>query len=292
MNYQQIRAFHLVAQEGSVGRAAEALAVSQPTVSQHLKGLEERHGVRLFDRVGRGLVLTEAGRELFHVTERLMNVAGEVEDLLQRPTRAGGGRLRIIADAPALAVEVLARLLLTKPDLAVSIRKASVDGVVAAVTEMRADVGIAVEPPVGAGLLVQPYRREHLCACLPVGHPLTAKAAVPITALSELTLIQREPGSRTRALVERVMAREGVVARRVIEVEGAEIVREAVAQGLGVSFFAGSDCPPDTRIAYRPVQVVQGRIGFVETTIIRPDRRRVPEIAAFLATAREMRDVA
>lgn len=54
MNYLQIRAFHLVALEGSVRRAAEVMGVSQPTVTQHLKGLEERHGVRLFDKRGRG----------------------------------------------------------------------------------------------------------------------------------------------------------------------------------------------------------------------------------------------
>ncbi|MGR3562409.1 MAG: LysR family transcriptional regulator [Heliomarina sp.] len=289
MNYQQIRAFSLVAQEGSVRRASEVLGVSQPTVSQHLKALEQRHGLRLLEKRGRGLVLTDAGRELYSVTKTLMFAAKEVEEFLQRRPSAGNGRLRIVSDSPALAVHIVSLMLEETPDLQISIRKDSVAGVVEAVQDMRADVGIAVDPMIGTALHVQPVKREELWVALPSEDSLSKQNRFPIEMVAQRFLVMREKSSRTRALIERALSLENIQPRRVIEIEGAEVVREAVAKGLGIAFCAGSECPPDHRIAYRRITMRHGKIGFVENVIIRQDRRRVPEIAQFLGAAEKVR---
>lgn len=288
MNFQQIRAFHMVAKEGSVRRAAEIMGLSQPTVSQHIKGLEDRYRQRLFEKRGRGLALTDSGTQLFGVTARLMEQAEEVENLLSRRAGSADGRLRVASDSPAIAVRIVQRMLAANPDIDVSIRKASVADIVAAVIDLRADVGIAVEPMIGHELQVTPLRRERLFACLPAGSPLAA-SPFPFERVAGQPLILREKLSRTRALVERALAAEGVAPGRVIEVEGAEVVREAVALSLGISFFAESECPPDLRLTYAPVIARQAKIGFVENVLYRRDRRRVPEVAAFLQSAQEER---
>lgn len=285
MNYAQIRAFHLVAQEGSVRRAADVLNVSQPTVSQHLKALEERYGVQLFLKRGRGIALSEAGGELFTVTKRLMESVSEVNDLLRRRPHSASGKLRIVSDAPALAVRIASHLLSSHPDIGLSIRKDSVAGIVNALTEVRADVGIAAEPPIGSSLLIQPYKYEELCVCLRADHELATSGIFDLGQIAGRTLILREQGSRTRALLERAMAAQDVLPGRTIEVEGAEVVREAVASGLGLSFFAESECPPDSRLIYLRTTARQGSVGFIENVIVRRDRRHIPEIAAFLAGA-------
>ncbi|OSP54231.1 LysR family transcriptional regulator [Pseudoruegeria sp. SK021] len=289
MNYAQIRAFTVVGQEGSVSRAADLLGVSQPTVSQHIKALEQRHGTRLVEKSGRGLVLTEAGTELLHVTKKLMAVADEVDTVLKKRPRVGDGRLRIVSDSPLLAVQIVSEMLTSHPDLDVTIRKDSVAGVVPALLDMRADVGIAVDPLIGSALTVQPIQREELHAALPARSPLAKRPVFAMDAAEGQTLIMREKGSRTRALIERALSLGNVTPARIIEVEGAEVVREAVAANMGVSFFACSECPPDPRIVYRDVSFGHGRVGFVENVIFRQDRRHVPEIAAFIAISQAMR---
>lgn len=286
MNYHQIRAFTLVAQEGSVRRASEILRVSQPTVSQHLKALEQQYGLRLLEKRGRGLVLTEAGKDLFSVTKKLMLAADHVEEMLLRPPKTRAGRLKIVSDSPTLAVQIVSALEKTNPELEISIRKDSVLGVIEALKDMRADVGIAVEPMIGSELLVQPIKREELFAALPLHSSLAGMSEFAIQQAGGQSLIMREKTSRTRALVERALSMENVSPGRIIEVEGPEVVREAVAAGLGLAFFAESECPPDHRIVYRRVVVKNGRIGFVENVIIRQDRKREPEIAQFLDAAR------
>lgn len=285
MNFQQIRAFHLVALEQSVRRAAEVMGLSQPTVSQHLKTLEERHGVRLFEKQGRGLVLTQTGAELFNVTKRLIEQAGEVEDLLSGRRHMTAGRLRIISDSPPIAVRIVARLLAEHPQMEVSIRKDSVSGIVESLADMRADVGIAVDPLIGSTLRIVPLWQEHLRACIPVDSPLAAQTTFDLNEVTGQTLIQREKGSRTRELVERALAASGLAAKRIINVEGAEIVREAVALSLGISFFAQSECPPDARLRYLPLIAPKARTYFVENLLVRRDRRHQPEIRAFLHAA-------
>lgn len=288
MNYQQIRAFHMVAKEGSVRRAAEIMGLSQPTLSQHLKGLEDRHGLRLFEKRGRGLALTETGAQLLSVTSRLMEQAEQVEDLLNQRAGSADGRLRVVSDSPAIAVRIVRRLLEVHPDIDVSIRKDSVDGIVAALTDLTADVGIAVEPMIGTTLQISPLRRERLFVCLPQGSPL-ATSPFPLELVAGQALILREKTSRTRALVERALATEGIVPGRGIEVEGAEVVREAVALSLGLAFFSESECPPDPRLVYAPVAARRAKTMFVENILLRRDRRRVPAISAFLQAAQDER---
>ncbi|MBL3571153.1 hypothetical protein BV509_20095 [Rhodovulum sulfidophilum] len=285
MNYPQIRAFHLVAKEGSVRRAAELLGVSQPTISQHLKGLETRHGVRLFEKRGRGLVPTEAGERLFSVTLRLTELVNEIDDLLEQRPRAATGRLRIHADSPGIAVRLVSRLRASHPRIEVTIQRRSTEAIAAALLEMRADVGIAVEPMVDPALLILPYRYEELRVCLPATSPLAQRRDFALDAISGQTLIQRESGSRTRALVERTIAIAGKTPASVLEIEGSDVVREAVACGLGMTFFAESDCLPDPRVVYLRLAPPQRQIGFSEHIMLRRDRRRVVEIAAFLSAA-------
>lgn len=288
MNFQQIRAFHLVAKEGSVSRAAEILGLSQPTLSQHIKGLEDRYGLRLFEKRGRGLALTETGAHLFSVTTKLMERAEEVEDLLSRRTGSASGRLRVASDSPAIAVRIVRRMLLSHPDIEVTIRKNSVAGIAEALLELRADVGIAVDPLIGNALHISPLRRERLCACLPRHSPLAGES-FPIGRVAGQVLILREKASRTRALIERALAAEGVAPARIMEVEGADVVREAVALSLGLSFIAESECPPDPRLSYAPVVAPRATTAFIENLLVRRDRRRVPAIAAFLQAAHEER---
>lgn len=286
MNYLQIRAFHLIALEGSVGRAAEVMGVSQPTVSQHLKGLEQRHGVKLFEKRGRGLTLTEVGKQLFNVTGPLIEQAGVIEDLLNRRHQSATGRLRIISDSPPLAVRIVRRLMASHPDISVTIRKASVDAAVEALMDLRADIAIAVDPLIGTSLQITPLWTERLYVCLPADCVLAREASFPLSAMTGQTLIQREKGSRTRALIERALLADSITPAGIIEIEGAEVVREAVAMSLGVSFFARSECPPDPRLCYLPLVPGKGRTTFVENVMVRRDRRNEPAIRSFILAAR------
>lgn len=288
MNYPQIRAFHAVVREGGVSRAAAALGVSQPTISQHIRQLEDRSGIRLFEKRGRTLRLTEAGRDLALMTERLMREVDAVEAALSRRGRLQGGRLALVTDNAAIAVELLDRFRRLHPSVEASIRMGSQDQVLAAVDGGLAEAGVVVEPPAGDAHLIMPLRSEPLWATVPRDHPAAARGFSLRDLVSE-TLILREPGSRTRALTERALAAHGVAPLATLEIGGREAIREAIARGMGVSLFAQSECPPDARLAHRPLIGTRTPIAFDEHLIIRRNRRRQPAIEALLQIAARYR---
>ena len=110
INHAHLRAFHAVAAEGGFSRAAVARHVSQPTLSGQVRALEERYGVKLFDRRGRGVELTDLGRALFEVTRRLFAQEAEAEQMLAAARGLTSGELRVGADAPYNVIPMLAAL--------------------------------------------------------------------------------------------------------------------------------------------------------------------------------------
>ena len=97
MTLDQLRIFIAVAGEGHVTRAARALNLTQSAVSAVVSALETRHGVKLFDRVGRGIVLTEAGRAFIPAAQAVLNATGAAQSVLDDLAQETRGRLRIHA---------------------------------------------------------------------------------------------------------------------------------------------------------------------------------------------------
>ena len=97
MNLLHLRAFHAVATHGSFTRAAAALNVTQPTVSDQIKALESRYQVKLFERHSRRVEITELGQALFAITQRQFKLEADAEQLLATARGLAHGRLRVAA---------------------------------------------------------------------------------------------------------------------------------------------------------------------------------------------------
>src|ERR1700759_4950409 len=103
VNHQHLRAFHAVATDGSVSRAARRLNVAQPTLSQQLKALEERHQMPLFEGRKPPLRLTAAGRQLFTLTQKLFATSDDIDDLLGDGNDPTLSAVRLGSDCPIYA---------------------------------------------------------------------------------------------------------------------------------------------------------------------------------------------
>src|SRR5829696_8918076 len=110
VNYNHLHYFWMVARHGGVVRASEELMVSQPTVSNQLKELQRAMGHRLFDRVGRGLRLTEAGRVAFNYANEIFSLGQEMLNALEH--REAGPSLQLAAGVLDVLPKPVARQLL------------------------------------------------------------------------------------------------------------------------------------------------------------------------------------
>ncbi len=242
MTLRQLEVFLAVARAGSFRGAAEALHTSQPALSQHVADLERALGVRVLDRLGRRVALTEAGRLL---EEHALRVFATLDGARQAVAELQGlqrGSLVIGASTtPGTYVlpGVLAAFRARYPGIEVRLHIAN-----SAVIERRLrgneiDLGIVGghglapgEACLAAGLL------DELVLIVPPGHAWAGRREIPPGDLKGVPVLMREEGSATRRVTERALERAGVPARVAMELEHTEAIKQAVMAGLGLAFVS------------------------------------------------------
>lgn len=237
----RLRVFREVANQASFRRAAEALYITQPAVTQQIKALEEELGSRLFDRNGGKVRLTAAG-------EVLLRRAVEAESTLSRAIQEIGtlegevrGALRVAAST-TIAQYVLPRLLAEfarrHPAVRLELESANTQRVVEAVASGHAPVGLIEGPAHRQELQVERWLEDELVLVVPSGHEWDGQE-ISVNTLGSAKLLVRERGSGTREVLEQAFKRVDARVPRMqiaMELSSTEAILACVEAGLGVGF--------------------------------------------------------
>jgi LysR family transcriptional regulator, low CO2-responsive transcriptional regulator len=234
--FRQLEVFEAVVRLKSVTRAADEVHLTQPAVSMQLRELEAEIGLTLLDRVGRRLEPTQAGQELAAHARR---VAAQLSDLKAsmnqlRGLERGLLRLAVVSTANYFLTSLLAHFSERYPGVRVSLLVANRDDVLAALADNAADLAITGQPPDSVDVIAQHFLDNPLVVIAAPAHPLAQCKAVPLAQLSREILVVREPGSGTRAAMERHFAERGVEYRAGCELSSNEAIKQAVQAGLGL----------------------------------------------------------
>lgn len=289
VNHQHLRAFHAIATEASVSRAARRLNVAQPTLSQQLKALEDRHRVVLFEDRKPPLRLTAAGRELFALTQRLFATSGVIDEFLRDDTDERPSAARLGSDSPIYAVRLAERLRARFPDLPIQVRIGNARETLKALTEAQVDAAVVSDPPGDNNFTYEPLFADRLMVAMPADHPQAKSRYFPLAALAQSRLLVREPNSRTRRIMEHMLSQADVAPADMLELHTRETIREGVAIGLGVGMFISSECPPDPRIAYAPLEPSAASPELAGYIVCLTERRRTRLMRAVMEIAAELR---
>ncbi|MDF1586450.1 LysR family transcriptional regulator [Marinimicrococcus flavescens] len=282
MSVTQLRAFHLVAAAGGYSQAAREMAVSQSTLSAHVRQLEAASGLALFERKPRGVVLTPDGEALYQVTSRLFTALAEARIILKREA-ADGGRLRVAADGAGHCLPILSALRQRRPNLVFSLQVLNSGAVIEQLLDYRADAGITAQAPSNERIYSRPLTSMRVGAFVPKEHSWARRGRLRMKDLEGCAFVLRERGSRTRAVFEQNLERHDVTLGPVLEVSTREGVREAVAAGFGVGVTADLEFGFDARLRYLPISDATETID--EFVVCLEERKRVPIIAEFFACA-------
>ncbi len=285
MNYAQIRAFHVVAEAGSFTRAAERIHVTQPTLSGQVAALEARYGVKLFERRGRGIELTDLGRGLRDITRRLFGQETEAEQLLTSAQGLTAGLLRVGADAPYQVIPLLARFSRRHPGIRLSMSFGNSERVLQELLDRRCDIAVLPDIESDARIHAVPFRRDRLVVFVPRDHAWAGRRSLRFAELAGQNLVLREPGSTTRAVLDRALAEAGVKPGRALEIGSREAVREAVAAGLGIGAVFESEFGRDPRL--HRLQLRDVDLHAVEYAACLQERRPVRVVRAFFDLLQE-----
>ncbi len=285
IGHAHLRAFHAVASAGGYTRASQMLNVTQPTLSGQVKALEARYGVRLFQRRGRGVELTDLGRQLLDVTRRLTAAEAEAEQLLAGARSLTGGQLRVSADAPSHVIPLLAAFGRRHPGVRLAVGFGNSGEVRASLLARRSEIAVLADLEPDPRIYALPIRRDRLLVFVSRGHPWARRRSLRFAEIAGETLILREPGSTTRAVFEAALSQRGIAPGRTIEIGSREAAREAVAAGLGIGVIFESEFLRDERL--HRLGLSDARLEAVQHVACLEDRRAVRVVRAFFDLLRE-----
>lgn len=242
MDLRQLSYVVAIVDHGGFTKAAAALHVAQPSMSQAVRALERELGVELFDRVGRTVRLTAAGRALLPGARQALRDADVAREAVAAVRGVRGGRIDLVA-LPTLAVDPVARFVgefaLSHPDVTVRLVEPDEPGAVAAsVASGVAELGVT-ELPVAAvddGTLVAVELPGQRYAAV-VHHATKLGETVALGDLAALPLVTTVAGTSTRRLVDDAFTRAGCTPRIAVESELREVIAPIVEAGGGYTIL-------------------------------------------------------
>jgi len=249
LRHTQIRAFHYVATYGGFSRAAEALFLTQPAISDQVRKLENHYDMLLFNRQKKQISLTPQGKKLFEITKRLFEVEHQILDFLSENKAFTTGTLRIKADSAYHITKPLKKFREAFPDIKIDLKTGNSQDVVADILAYDADIGVLGTIPKNPKIQIITLGKSPIIAFTARSNPLAKHKSLSIAQLADLPLVLREKGSQTRQKLEKAAAAHGITLPAAIEAEGREAVQEIVASGAGIGFVSQKEFSRNANLA-------------------------------------------
>ncbi len=234
---RQLKVFESAARLLSFTRASEELFLTQPAVSMQVRQLEDEVGLSLFEKLGKKIHLTEAGRELYRYTQSIFRELEEVEEVLESMKGVKKGHLDIAVASTVnyFAPRLLAAFSRHYPGIRLTIEATNRKNLIRLLESNQKDLVLMGKPPEQLDLEFEPFMENPLVVIAPPEHPLVGKANIPLERLAKETFVIREPGSGTRGAMERFFADQNLQMRTGLQMTRNEAIKQAVRVGLGLS---------------------------------------------------------
>jgi LysR family cys regulon transcriptional activator len=256
LNFQQLRIIReTVRRNFNLTEVANHLFTSQSGVSKHIKDLEDELGVELYVRKGKRLTgLTEPGKEMLQIVERMLLDANNIKRLAEHYSQQDTGKLTIATthtQARYVLPEVITQFKQRYPKVHLKLHQGSPDEIVKMMIEGEADIGIATEALGNIPELVSfaYYHWQHALV-VPNGHYLTQLDKLTLSDIAEFPIVTYHEGFTGRATIDRSFLNENIDADIVMSALDADVIKSYVELGLGVGIVAAMayDVERDVRL--------------------------------------------
>ena len=244
MDLWRLRIFCSVVELKSFSKTAHAIHLSQPTVSSHIKDLEEYYGCRLIDRLSREAVPTQAGKILYDYAHRILSITEQAENAISEYKGLVKGRLVVGGSSipggyllPPLVGKFIRRF----PEVRISITHGDTQSIIDDVLEGRVEFGVVGALSPEPHLHQEPVFEDEMGLIVPSGHPWASRSMVALDELAAEPFIVRESGSGTLQSVREEIGRKKYrfeAFHIVAEMGSTAAVVQGILGGAGVSIVS------------------------------------------------------
>ena len=252
LDLTKLRIFVAIATSGSFTRAAEQLALTQPTLYQQNELLETQNGVKLLERQPRRVQLTAAGAALLPYARRILALSSEgaraardAAGLADRTLRLGVGNVLAVYLLP----EVLRRYRARHPDVLIRITTGNSADLLEAVAQGQIELALVGSPAIHSQAETSSFMHDRLVVVVAPDDMWEGRRSVTLAELRTRTLLTREPGSALHTSVERLLGADVLSGDNVIVLGETEAIKRSVEAGLGVALIKVLPCAARSPLA-------------------------------------------
>lgn len=244
MNFQQLRIIReAVRCNYNLTEVGNALFTSQSGVSKHIKDLEEELGVELFVRKGKRLLdLTEPGRELLQIVERILLDANNIRNLVEQYSLRDEGQLTVVAthtQARYALPKVITDFKKAFPKVHLKLHQGNPNEIVTMLLSGEADIGIATEALSDVTKLDSfPFYTWHHAVIVPAGHPLEQVHPLTLQSLAQYPIVTYHEGLTGRTRIDNSFADAGLHPDISMSALDSDVIKTYVELGLGIGIIA------------------------------------------------------
>lgn len=237
---RQLRALAAVHRHRSVTGAGKQLNLTQPAVTLQIRALQEIAGLPLIQRTPGGMLLTDAGREVLALGERIEAALADCSTSLEMIAGKTAGRVALgaVSTAKYFVPFMIAGFQRLHPQVDVTLHMGNRKEIGAALRGYELDIAIMGRPPDGIDMDVRLIGDHPHVIIAPTAHRFARKTRLSLSALSDETFLTREPGSGTRSLMEQLFERARISPVMGMTMNSNESIKQAVIAGLGIAFIS------------------------------------------------------
>jgi DNA-binding transcriptional LysR family regulator len=289
MDLRRLEIFAKVAELGSFSRAAHALSLTQPTVSEHVRALEDDLGVQLLDRLGRGAAPTRVGQLLLGYAQRMLTLSREARQAIDQFQGRLSGEL-IVGGSTIPGEYVLPALIglfkAKQADISIVLLIGDSRQVSEWVDDGRVELAVVGARPTQRTLEARELMGDELVVVVPAEHAWARRQTVTLAEVTAEPMVVRERGSGSREALERALDEAGTSLasfRLVGQMGSTQAIKQAVRAGVGISLISKraveDECKAGLVVCLKIVELSVRRAFYLVT---HRDRTRSPLGLAFL----------
>lgn len=241
MNLNQLKIFYTAAKRGNLSLAAEDLFITQPAITKGIQRLQEYYDIKLFNRFGKKLVMTDAGEALFQIAEKIFEMERYAEENIREFQQYKKGHIRILASESFGAYyfpSIMAPFCRLNPFIKISVNILPSEQVVESVVELKNDLGFISYPIRNPKIVLTEILQERLVLVVPPGHPFVNKYPLDPRELESQSMIVHEKGSAPRQVLEKFIRKNKIALSSPLELSSNRAVKKAVEDGLGIALVS------------------------------------------------------
>jgi len=257
---RQLQVFAEAAERLSLARTAERLNLTPSAVSFQIKQIELQTGFALFERLGRGIALTDAGALLLEYARVVLRSLQEADQAMLGLKGAGTGRVRLgLASTSKYVVpHMIARFRAAYPGVTVHLQEGNRARVLHLLTRGAVDLAVMGQPPADADVAAERFAAHPSIIIAAAGHRLAGGPPRPLDALAGEAFVMREDGSGTKAMTEAHFRAAGFQPRTAMVSSSNEMIKQAVMAGMGLALLSQHTCSLELALGLLVALPVEG----------------------------------